>query len=154
VFYATQKEEPGQAHLRYLRQYRNPTGLITFPALFYERQLMVTSNFAIRHIVSDMNNYVKPDFAIRAMEDVIGKGLLTAEGGRHKRQRKVLNPAFAIVYIRDMVPSFWAKATELGDILLEQVNSKSGEGINISPILSRTTLDIIGSSGTHRSDVY
>ena len=49
----------------------------------------------------------------------------------HKRQRKVLNPAFATGYIRDIVPIFSEKAADLVDTLLEKLKSQSAEGIEM-----------------------
>lgn len=114
---------------------------------------MPTSNVTLQHITSNPSIYVKPEFARIAIERVIGKGLLTAVGEKHKRQRKVLNPAFSTGYIRDIVPSFSAKATELVNMLLHDVKSRSQatEGINVLPLLNRVTLDIISSSGVSSS---
>ena len=83
----------------------------------------------------------------KAIERVLGKGVLTAEGDRHKRQRKVLNPAFSTSSIRRMVPIFSAKARDLVNILLDDVKLQSAQGINVFPLLNRLTLDIISSSG-------
>jgi cytochrome P450 len=108
---------------------------------------MATSSVTIQHITSNPTIYVKPRFTRIALERVLGKGILTAEGERHKRQRKVLNPAFATGCIRDIVPIFSTKATDLVNMLLDDVKSQSIEGINVLPILNRVTLDIISSSG-------
>lgn len=91
--------------------------------------------------------YIKPDNARRSLQRILGDGLLTAEGEMHKRQRKVLNPAFATGYIRDIVPIFCEKGTDLVDTLLEQVKAQPAEGIEMFRFLSRATLDIIGSAG-------
>jgi cytochrome P450 len=109
---------------------------------------MPTSSATVQHITSNPTIFVKPRFVRIAIERVLGKGLLTAEGESHKRQRKVLGPAFATGYIRDIVPIFSAKAKELVNMLLDNVtNSQSVEGINVLPLLNRVTLDIISSSG-------
>ena len=143
------KEEPGQAHLRWLREYRNPTGLVCYPGLFYTRRIMPTSSTAIQHILNNWTIYVRPDQARRSLANIMGDGLLTAEGEMHKRQRKVLNPAFATGYIRDIIPVFVEKGDNLVDSLVERLSSQSSEGIELTGPLSRTTLDIIGSAGNH-----
>ena len=108
---------------------------------------MPTSSVTIQHITSNPTIYVKPRFVRRAIERVLGKGVLTAEGERHKQQRKVLNRAFSTGYIRDIVPIFSANASDLVNILLDDVKSQSAEAINVLPLLNRVTLDIISSSG-------
>jgi cytochrome P450 len=110
---------------------------------------MPTSSTAIQHILNNWTIYVKPDHARRSLQNILGNGVLTAEGEMHKRQRKVLNPAFATGYIRDIIPVFVGKGDDLVDVLVERLLSQSSEGIEITGPLSRTTLDIIGSAGIH-----
>jgi cytochrome P450 len=147
-FPAISKEEPGQAHLRWLREYRNETGLISYPGLFYVRRVMPTTSTTLQHILNNTHIYTKPEQARRSLRTILGDGLLTAEGEMHKRQRKVLNPAFAPGYVRDVVPIFEEKAVDMVDLLLEELKNQPAEGIELFRFLSRTTLDIIGSAGT------
>jgi cytochrome P450 len=130
-----------------MRQYRNPTGLVSYPGLFYTRRIMPTSNATVQHILNNWTIYVKPPEARKALQSILGDGLLTAEGEVHKRQRKILNPAFATGYIRDIFPIFWTKSTEMVDLMLEAIKSQSVEGTEVFKFLSRSTLDIIGSAG-------
>jgi len=108
---------------------------------------MPTSSLAIQHILNNNNIYVKPEVERKTLQNILGNGLLTAEGDTHKRQRKVLNPAFATGYIRDIVSIFSEKAEDLVDVVSEQLKSQTAEGIEIFQFLSRCTLDIIGSAG-------
>jgi len=141
-------EEPGQAHKRWMRAFRNPTGFVSYPGLFYVRRVMPTSSAAIQHIVNNWTLYTKPEQSRRALKRILGDGLLTAEGEMHRRQRKVLTPAFATGYIRDIVPIFTEKSTDLVNILVHELSNQGPEGIEMFRYLSRTTLDIIGSAGT------
>jgi cytochrome P450 len=142
------EEEPGQTHLRWLREYRNPTGLVSYPVLFYTRRVMPTSSLAIQHILNNGSIYVKPELERRTLQNILGHGLLTAEGDMHARQRKVLNPAFATGYIRDIVHIFSQKADDLVCIVLEQLKLQPAEGIEIFQFLRRSALDVIGSAGS------
>jgi cytochrome P450 len=108
---------------------------------------MPTSNATVQHFLNNWTIYIKPSQSREALQSILGNGLLTAEGEIHKRQRKVLNPAFATGYIRDIVPIFCAKATEMVDLMLEAIKSQSAEGTEVFKFLSRSTLDIIGSAG-------
>lgn len=108
---------------------------------------MPTSSSAIQHVLNHSSIYVRPELDRKILQNILGDGLLTAEGEMHKRQRKVLNPAFATGYIRDIVPIFSEKAEELVNILSEQLKSQTAEGIEIFQFLSRCTFDIIGSAG-------
>lgn len=131
-----------------MRQYRNPTGLITYPGLFYSRRLLPTSSQAVQHVLNNYTIYVKPEQARRSLRNILGDGLLTAEGETHKRQRKVLNPAFATSYIRDVFPVFKEKSEDLVDTLVHALKEQPSEGIEIFQYMSRTTFDIIGSAGS------
>lgn len=139
--------EPGEAHLRWLRKYRNPTGLISYPILFYTRRVMPTTSSTIQHILTNNKIYVKPELERKILENILGRGLLTAEGDMHKRQRKVLSPAFGAGYVREIVPIFLEKANHLVTILAAQLSTQTDEGIEVFEVLGRCTLDIIGSAG-------
>ena len=83
----------------------------------------------------------------RAFRIILGDGLVIAEGETHERQRKVLSPAFATGYIREIVPIFVQKGDELVNALGERLSSQStAEGMDVSDLLTRSTLDIIGSA--------
>jgi cytochrome P450 len=153
VFPAINEEEPGQAHKRWMREYRNPTGLVTYPGLFYVRRVMPTSSATLQHILNNWTLYTKPEQSRRALSRILGDGLLTAEGEMHRRQRKVLTPAFATGYVRDIVPVFVDKSTDLVSTLLQDLKNQGPEGTEMFRYLSRTTLDIIGSAGTHSSSL-
>jgi cytochrome P450 len=141
------KDEPGQSHLEWMRAYRNPTGLVAYPGLFYMWRIMPTSASAVAHILNHWTLYVKTEQSRRALASILGEGLLVAEGDQHKRQRKVLNPAFATGYIREIVPIFWDKANDLTDTLVERIKTQTPEGIEVFRLLASSTLDIIGSAG-------
>ena len=109
---------------------------------------MPTSSAAVQHILNNWTLYVKPEQSRRALSNILGEGLLVAEGEMHRRQRKVLTPAFATGYIRDIVPIFTEKSTDLVNTLLQEMKNQGPEGIEMFRYLSRTTLDVIGSAGT------
>ena len=78
---------------------------------------------------------------------MIGEGILTAEYDEHKRQRRILTPAFAVGHIRKITPHFWAKANQLADVLIPVVQNQPPEGIDVTKWMNRVTLDIIGLAG-------
>jgi cytochrome P450 len=120
---------------------------MSYPGLFYARRVMPTTSSTVQHILTNSKIYIKPELERKTLENILGRGLLTAEGDMHKRQRKVLTPAFGTGYIREIVPIFIEKANHLVTILAAQLNSQTAEGIEVFEVLSRCTLDIIGSAG-------
>jgi cytochrome P450 len=119
-----------------------------YPGLFQVRRIMPTSTSAIQHILNNWTLYIKPEQLRVNLSANLGDGLLVAEGEMHKRQRKVLTPAFAVGYVREIVPIFWDKATALADKLQARVASQTPQGIDVDRDISLATLDIIGSAGT------
>jgi len=132
-----------------MREYRNPTGLISYPGVFYSRRLFPISGSALQHILNNSTIYVKPDRSRDGLRRILGDGLLTAEGEAHKRQRKILTPAFGTGHIRASVEVFSEKAENIVNALQIAVKDQPAEGIEVFKYLSRTTLDIIGKAGNN-----
>ncbi|CAG8556378.1 3068_t:CDS:2, partial [Cetraspora pellucida] len=78
--------------------------------------------------------------------DLVGEGLLFAEGNVHQRQRKMMNPAFSFANTREMVPMVVKVSHQLKEKIMNQIGDKE-EKITINPLISETTLDIIGLVG-------
>ncbi|QRV94594.1 cytochrome P450 family protein [Ceratobasidium sp. AG-Ba] len=75
-------------------------------------------------------------------------GLLTADLEAHKKQRRIMNPAFGALQIRYLVPIFMEKSNQLRDAWLNMIdNNPEGVEIEVLSWLGRATLDIIGSAG-------
>ncbi|CAB5322859.1 uncharacterized protein OCT59_007545 [Rhizophagus irregularis] len=77
---------------------------------------------------------------------LLGNGLAFAEGDDHKRQRKMMNPAFSHSNIKEMVPTFIRVTSTLKGLIKNEIN-QGNSNINLTPYISKTTLDIIGSVG-------
>ncbi|KAI9781400.1 MAG: hypothetical protein M1839_005994 [Geoglossum umbratile] len=82
-------------------------------------------------------------------EDILGNGLLIAEGDEHRasqqHQRKNMLPTFAFRHIKDHYPTFWAKAYELNCYLEEDLRRRAPDNsCDITDWASRATLDVIG----------
>jgi cytochrome P450 len=151
-FEAISKSEAGQAHLLWLREYRNPTGFVTYTTLFYTRRTMPTSSGIIRYILNNPTMYDTPYFARKGLKLVLGDGLLTAEGERHKRKRKLLNPVFSTAYLKDVVLVSAEKGDRLVTKLLDSLSAQPNEGIEMTEFLTRTGLDVITSAGSSFSN--
>ncbi|EIM79122.1 cytochrome P450 [Stereum hirsutum FP-91666 SS1] len=79
-----------------------------------------------------------------------GKGLIWAEGDVHRRQRKVMNPAFGPAEARAFFPIFLEHANQVGLVAKWQdIMSESPERISVFNIpnwLGRATMDAIGAA--------
>ncbi|ORX37515.1 cytochrome P450 [Kockovaella imperatae] len=76
-------------------------------------------------------------FALKNM----GPSLMGVEGAAHRRQRRVIAPAFGSKAIRAMTPTFLSMAIELKNKLL----STAGQEIDVTTSIHQLTVDAIGS---------
>jgi cytochrome P450 len=118
---------------------------------------------ALSYILSHPDQFPKPDMARKQMTEILGNGVLIAEGADHRRQRKILNPSFSQAAVRDMTPIFYDKSYELKEKLLALIADESieaaptpakpedkvqgGKKIDVMRYLGQTTLDVIGIAG-------
>lgn len=78
-------------------------------------RLMTTDPVAVAHILAHAYDYPKPDFVRDSLATMAAghDGLLTVEGEHHRRQRRILAPAFTSTHIKSLAPVFWSKATHV-----------------------------------------
>ncbi|CCM01002.1 uncharacterized protein FIBRA_03050 [Fibroporia radiculosa] len=79
---------------------------------------------------------------------LLGPGLLSMQGAgeKHRKQRKLLNPAFSIKHMRYMLPMFYEVVHKLRVAIERQVASGPQE-IDMLDWMSRTALELIGQGG-------
>ncbi|KAF2485700.1 cytochrome P450 78A3 [Neohortaea acidophila] len=124
-------------------------GFIRYSMFGTERLLLCNTRVLSEVLVTKAYDFVKPPGVRRGIGRTLGIGILLAEGDEHKVQRKNLMPAFAFRHVKDLYPTFWAKAKEMTDCLAEACKgSEHAPGaIEVGGWVSRATLDIIGLSG-------
>ncbi|CAG8488230.1 18799_t:CDS:2, partial [Rhizophagus irregularis] len=120
------KEESGVPQLGWVEEHGK---VITFHGLFNKPKLYIADAKLIQEILlNKAYDFIKPPSV--AIISLIGRGLILAEGEDHKRQRKMSNPAFTYT-------------STLKDLIEDKINS--GEtNINLTPYISKATLDVIG----------
>lgn len=136
-------------------------GLIRYRILGNKERVLLTSSKAISEVLVTKNYEWQKPSTFRALARVLGVGILLAEGDEHKRQRRILMPAFAFRHVKDLYPLFWSKSKEAVHAMTEQVRADaratSGEEaanptavMELGDWVSRATLDIIGVAGMGR----
>jgi cytochrome P450 len=126
-------------------EYANPTGMIAFTFLCQTR-LLPYEPASISPFLNSPN-YTKPPSSADFLKKMLGDGLLIAEFEDHKRQRRILNPAFAVGHLRRITQHFWLKANQLVECWKPLVENQDKEGIEVLEWMSRVALDIIGLAG-------
>lgn len=125
-------------------------GVLYYRALFNQSRVLITNPKALGEVLVQRNyEFVKPERLRSGLGRLLGIGILIAEGDEHKRQRKLLMPAFSFRHIKDLYPIFWSKAREMTNQISSAIKSDptSSNVIEIREWASRATLDIIGLAG-------
>ncbi|CAG8513792.1 12917_t:CDS:2 [Acaulospora colombiana] len=126
----------------------------------HQDRLMTTDTKALQHVLTNTMVYQKPEEIRYSLGDLLGHGLLFAEGQDHKRQRRIMNPAFGTMHIKEMTKVFVDKSNELRNALslLSPPGAVPSAGaadewvpVEMLAYLSCTTLDIIGMAGFNYS---
>lgn len=158
------KAPPCGKHDEWIAEYGHT---IRYTMMFGETRIVTTDPVALGFILQHSYEFVKPERTNQFLERMLGNGVLTAEGDVHRRQRRVLNPAFGPAAIRDMSPVFYDKAYELqrkfntfiedeaaadADVTsptpAKDVDRVPGaRKIDVMRYLGQTTLDVIGVAG-------
>ncbi|KAF7351389.1 hypothetical protein MSAN_01570600 [Mycena sanguinolenta] len=112
-------------------------------------QIVATDHSAVHHIFAHSDLYVKSPAFRPPIKNLLGKGVLWAEGDDWHRQRRILGHAFSTESVKEMTPAIYECAERLEArlsnlILLDSAAAEDGTWFNIVPFLSACTLDIIG----------
>ncbi|KAJ6256194.1 Cytochrome P450 monooxygenase FUM15 [Drechslerella dactyloides] len=122
-------------------------GLILYKGIMNRERLMPTSPKVLAEVLTSKSyTFVKPRLFQFALARLLGNGLLMAEGDEHKRQRKILTPAFHPRHLRSLFPLFWSKSVEMVRLVSAEVEKAEVDDpvIDFNSWGSRCTLDIIG----------
>ncbi|KZP05461.1 cytochrome P450 [Athelia psychrophila] len=122
-------------------------GVVKISGMWGDKQLYVSDPKALHHIlVQDQDVYEETDWFIHSNQLTFGPGLLSTVGEQHRRQRKMLNPAFSPRHLADMTPVFFEVVNKVRDTLQEKVSGGPQE-IDMLHWTGRAALELIGQSG-------
>ncbi|KAJ7932964.1 cytochrome P450 [Mycena leptocephala] len=116
------------------------------PTALGSRNVVLADPKALTHFsAKETYGYVHSPQNKRSLAQLIGRGLLWADGDSHKRQRRALNPAFSNASIKNLTPIFFDsayKAKAAWDAMIESEPSSDGTIIEV-----QHCLDTIGLAG-------
>ncbi|CAK5277050.1 unnamed protein product [Mycena citricolor] len=116
--------------------------------MFGVNDLHTTDVKAVAHILSHGLLYSRTPEFISSLSRVLGDGILSVDLNPHRRQRKILHPAFSVQQIRLMNEVFLEQALVLRDFLASDVRKAGGAAtINLAEMFRQVTLDIMGQTG-------
>lgn len=114
--------------------------MVSFTA-FGNRFFLVSGPEMVREVlISNKDAFVKADRDIAILSKFIGHGLVTAEGEHHKRQRKLVAPAFH----SQRIQAYAQTMTDHTDQLLD--GWQSGQTRNIADDMRELTMTIVAKS--------
>ncbi|KAK7680782.1 hypothetical protein QCA50_016090 [Cerrena zonata] len=108
--------------------------------------LYVSDVKAIQTMIKNGDVYEENSVYLSLVSEVLGPGLAATTGHLHRRQRKMLSPAFSPHRLREMAPIIHGVAHRLQQGMLAQINSGATE-VNIVPWMERAALEVIGQAG-------
>ena len=113
---------------------------IVMGGLPFGRVAVVSDSKAIRHVLLDNNgNYRKDWLQRRVLSAGLTGGLLTAEAGQWRTQRRALASLFA----RRNVMTFAGIIREAAEALVARLEARKGEVVDVALEITRTTLDVL-----------
>ncbi|KAJ3559694.1 hypothetical protein NM688_g181 [Phlebia brevispora] len=121
--------------------------VVKLSGLFGKKALYVHDPKALYSIlVKEQDTYERAPVQLALNDVVLGPGLLSATGDRHRLHRKLLNPAFSIAHLRDMTPVFHQTMQRLRDGIMAQIKTSSGE-VDVLTWMGRAALELVGQGG-------
>jgi cytochrome P450 len=138
------EEECGALHKQWTKKYG---GISVYHGPWNKPDILVSDSVLLKQILfSQEYDFVKSPESVEFLGRFLGNGLLIAEGDVHRRQRKILNPAFSVSSIRAMTPLMSKPCSILVEKWLDMANRNDDELVEIDILsgLSMATLDVIG----------
>ncbi|KAF7291232.1 hypothetical protein MIND_01266800 [Mycena indigotica] len=132
---------------RWRRQFGH---IFKFKSLMSATHIHVQDIKAINHMIHNMPIYQKAPYGLHNSKRTLGNGLLAVENDEHKRQRKILNQAFAPSQIRLLTETFLNISVQCRDMWLAQFAKDPNadhQVIDIFDWFRKLTLDVIGQAG-------
>lgn len=132
---------PGEVCKHYARTL--DTSVFVFPEPFGGETLFISDPFALNAILADVDKFQSDLLRTTIIEFIVGKGIVARFGDAHRKQRKLMAPAFTPAHIKGLTPIF-AKYAQL---MCHKIALADDESVDFAEYLDCTMLDIIGEAG-------
>ncbi|KAH9896022.1 cytochrome P450 [Cubamyces lactineus] len=133
--------DPTELHEEWVQQY----GRTLSYRILSDHCLFTMDTKALKQILMRDDVYQKPPNVRSFMAQMLGNGTVLSEGDQHRRQKRIVNPAFGTLQIRAFTDIFFSKAFQLRDIFsLEVARTRGTAEVDMYEWAHRMTLDVIG----------
>ncbi|KAI0308554.1 cytochrome P450 [Amylostereum chailletii] len=121
--------------------------VIRISGAFGDSQLVISDTKALYNIlIKEQYTFEETSWFIETNRLVFGPGLLSTLGATHRKQRKILNPAFSINHMRRMIPMFQSITMELQNIFRKELADGAKE-IDMLEWMGKLALELIAQAG-------
>ncbi|PWN50453.1 cytochrome P450 [Violaceomyces palustris] len=145
---SSSKSDPGMMWYNLIKEAGQDT--IIYPDVLGSEFIVTRDPTFINHVLADSYGYQRDTAATQATKMLIGEGLVANFGDAHKKQRKMLGPAFSVDYLRNLMPVFFKSSKKMMEALEGDFDLEPLYGYGTKDALlwfGRVTLDIIGLAG-------
>ncbi|POS77973.1 hypothetical protein DHEL01_v203640 [Diaporthe helianthi] len=109
--------------------------------------LVLGDQEAINYVLNNAQTYVRAEAQMRVTRLLFGEGLVGVDGAQHKRQRKVVGPAFSSTAVEGMAPIFYLFAERLANNWEAKLSRDKRFETNAYQDFEALSIDIIGQAG-------
>ncbi|KAH9941249.1 cytochrome P450 [Epithele typhae] len=132
--------------------YERYGSVVRFLGLFGEPRLFIFDPVALHTVlIKEHHIFEEPDTHLLSNDLMFGPGLVSVAGDQHKRQRKILNPAFSPAHLRSTLPIMYSVTYRFRDAMLARIKGDHWTEIDMLGWLGRTALELVGQAGLGRS---
>ncbi|CDS82414.1 related to Cytochrome P450 4F8 [Sporisorium scitamineum] len=134
---------PGEVAKHYARTLNSSVFIFQEP--FGGETLNISDPFALNAILSDIDKFQSDLLRSSVIEFIVGNGIVTRYGDAHRKQRKLMAPAFTPAHLKGLTPTF----AKYADLMCRKIASGLGDDgkVDFAEFLDCTMLDIIGEAG-------
>jgi len=101
-------------------------------------------------LIKRQDVFEQSEYFIEGARIVIGSGLLGVQGDAHRKQRRLMNPAFTIGHMKRMIPVFQALTLQVQDLMTKDLGVETKE-IDMLDYLGRLAVELIAQAGLGHS---
>lgn len=141
-------DTPGVSYTRAYADYGSDH--LVLPRPLGGEQLITRDAASMNHILNDTYNYTRSAAGTKATKIIIGDGVVAVFGDEHKKQRKMLAPAFSVDSLKALMPVFTHATDQMMDKFAADTSLEDRWGKDVKDSVKwfgRVTLDIIGRAG-------
>ncbi|ETS63459.1 hypothetical protein PaG_01744 [Moesziomyces aphidis] len=141
-------ETPGVATYRLFEEHN--TDHLVFPRPLGGELLITRDAATMNAVLNDSYNYTRSSAGTKATRLIIGDGVVAVFGDEHKKQRKMLAPAFSVDSLKGLMPIFTHATNQMMDRFEKDTSLEKRWGADVRDGVKwfgRVTLDIIGRAG-------